>query len=116
MRYGSAMTGTARARARSSAVERPTHNRQVTGSIPVGPTSELRCAGGGPAAPAVALCPPPAVATRLSLESGDFSALNLGGGGGGVNSAVRDLAGAIAVAPVAVAGAIAAVSVEDWPP
>lgn len=73
MLYGSAMTGATRAR--SSVVERPTHNRVVTGSNPVGPTTVRRAT--------------PLLVRRTGFT---FQATNLGGG---VISSGRSLAGAV---------------------
>ena len=79
MLYGSAMTGATRAR--SSVVERPTHNRVVTGSNPVGPTTVRR------AAPLLVR------RTGFTFQAANFQAANLGGGG--VISSGRYLAGAV---------------------
>ena len=67
MLYGSAMTGATRAR--SSVVERPTHNRVVTGSNPVGPTTVRR------AAPLLVR------RTGFTFQAANFQVANLGGGG-----------------------------------
>ncbi len=80
MLYGSAMTGATRAR--SSVVERPTHNRVVTGSNPVGPTTVRR------AAPLLVR------RTGFTFQAANFQAANLGGGGGVISSG-RYLAGAV---------------------